>query len=356
MEDFKEKFLDVLEQIKGNGSFVSNHIESFVFPGLNILGVGEISFPVNTTQIKEMIAVAHKAPFGKGSETVLDATVRSAWEIDVHKISFSNKAWWKVISGIVAKIKPDLGIEEHEVSANLYKLLIYEKGDFFVAHKDSEKEKGMFGSLIIALPCTHTGGELVIRFDGEEKIVDFSEATSEYKIAFAAFYADCDHEIKPITSGYRVCLVYNLIQTKGSEKIELNPIGGYTQKLATLLRKYETEKPLLKIVLLGHQYTPENFTMYKLKLNDRPKAAAILQAAAIAGYYCKLGLVTSYQMGELEMDNSRGRSRRGYYYDEYDDDDLAENGTMGEVYDEGIRVEHWMAEGVPPLRNIEIKE
>ena len=29
-------------------------------------------------------------------------------------------------------------------------------------------------------------------------------------MAFAAFYADCVHEVLPITSGYRLALVYNL--------------------------------------------------------------------------------------------------------------------------------------------------
>jgi hypothetical protein len=28
---------------------------------------------------------------------------------------------------------------------------------------------------------------------------------------YAAFYADCEHELRPVKSGYRVCLVYNLV-------------------------------------------------------------------------------------------------------------------------------------------------
>jgi hypothetical protein len=358
MEDFKNHLLTVLDEIRGSGSFVSNNAKSFVFPGLTIRGVEEIGFPINVVQVKEMIKTAHKAPFGKGSETVLDTTVRSAWEIDAGEIEFRNKDWGKFVEKVIEQIKPDLGIEGYSVTAHLYKLLIYEKGDFFVAHKDSEKEKGMFGTLIIVLPSGHSGGELCVRFDGRKEIIDFSEAVNQYKIPFAAFYADCEHEIRPITSGYRVCLVYNLIQNKSGEKIEHNPISEYAQRLAAILKTGEDDKDMLKVVLLGHQYTPENFTMEALKLNDRPKAEALIQAAKKAGFYYKFGLVTSYQMGELEFDSGRNSRRRGYYYDDddhYDDEDL-EDGTMGEVYDEHIDIEHWMADGVPPLRNIKVEK
>jgi len=361
MSIIREQLLDKLSEIKSSGSFLSTGTRSFVFPGLTVRGGDEIGFPVNPVQIKEIIKVAHKAPFGKGSETVLDTTVRSAWEIDASEIAFNNKDWNNFIEGIIKQIKPDLGVEQHSVSANLYKLLIYEKGDFFLQHKDSEKEKGMFGTLIVGLPSTHTGGNLTVSFDGKAKIVDFSAPSSQYQIPFAAFYADCNHEISPITSGYRVCLVYNLVQNKGEEKIELTELGGYADRLSTILKNSEDDLDIPKIVLLGHQYTPSNFTMEALKLNDRPKAEALILAAEKAGFYAKLGLVTSFQTGELEMDYSKSsRSyRRDRYYDGYgdfDDDELLENGTMGEVFDEYIQIEHWMNEGVPSLGNIRIDE
>jgi len=362
MSIFKQQVLSVLEEIKGSGSFVTTDSKPFLFPGLEVSGVGEIGFPVNPLEIKEMIKRAHKAPFGKGSETVLDNAVRSAWEIDAADITFNNSDWNKFIAGLIEQVKPALGIEGCAISANLYKLLIYESGDFFLPHKDSEKEKGMFGTLIVGLPAKHTGGELIVKFDGKAETIDFSGPSSQYKIPFAAFYADCEHEIKPVTSGYRVCLIYNLVQEKGNEKIALHQLGRFTERLSVILKAAEDEPPIPKIVLLGHQYTPSNFTMESLKLNDRPKAEALLLAAQRAGFYAKLGLVTSFRAGQLEMSydkrSSRSRSRQRYYddFDDYDDDELAENGAMGEVYDERINVEHWMQEGIPPLRDIPFEE
>ncbi len=359
MEEFKEQLLDVLAQIKGSGTFVSSGIQPFIFPGMELQDVGQISFPVNTEQVKKMIKQARKASFGKGSETVLDLTVRSAWEIDAAQIAFTNKSWDKFIEKVVKKIKPSLGVEDRSVSANLYKLLIYEKGDFFLPHKDSEKEPGIFGTLIIGLPSRHEGGELLVSFNGTTHAIDFSQPANEYQLSFAAFYADCEHEIKPIRSGYRVCLVYNLVQKEGAERIELHQVENIADRLATIFTTAEEDRNIPKIVLLGHQYTPSNFTMEALKLNDRPKAEVLLLAAERASFYAKLGLITCYKIGELIEDNNSRKyrpRRRRWDDDDFNDDQSIENGAMGEVFDERMEVEHWMAEGVPPLRDLQFEE
>lgn len=230
-----------------------------------------------------------------------------------------------------------MGLEDYSISAVLYKMLIYEKGDFFLPHKDSEKEKGMFGTLIIGLPAKHTGGELFVRFDGKEEIVDFAEDSGNFKMPYVAFYADCEYEIKPLTSGYRICLIYNLVQHKAAEKIKLQPLEEYVKKISGILTKYSNEEAnFMRIILLGHQYTPENFSMEALKLNDRSKAEALVRAADQAGYYAKMCLVTSYKAGMLEGG--------GYY-----DDDIDLDAEMEEVYDESLSIEYWMDDGIPPL-------
>lgn len=361
MADFKKQLLAVLQTINTSGSFVSEGAEPFVFPGMVVKGVGELSFPVPVAQVKELISRAHKAPFGKGAQTVLDTKVRSAWEIDAGAIRFSNKDWNAFVESVVDKAKTELGIGDRKVSANLYKLLIYEKGDFFLPHKDSEKEAGMFGSLIIGLPCRHEGGELLVQFDGKTHTVDFSGPAKKYQIPYAAFYADCVHEIRPIRSGYRLCLVYNLVLSKKKEKLPPRQLGSSVDRLAAILKASEEDKDIPKIVLLDHQYTPSNFTMEALKLHDRARAEALLRAAEQAGFYAKLALVTSYQIGELEeayRSRPYGSRRSRRWYDDYDGDgeEATTDETMGEVFDSNIEIEHWMAGGMPPLRDLPLEE
>lgn len=344
MQQLKKNILACLQQLKGSGKFASIHTADFLFPGLEVGGVGEIAFPVNKPQAKALIEAAHKAPFGKGSETIFDNNVRSAWEIDADKLNFNNPAWNKFLTKAISKIKTDLGLEDYTVAAHLYKLLIYEKGDFFLPHKDSEKEKGMFGTMVIGLPSQYTGGELEISFEGVKETADFTKTKASHTINYAAFYADCDHEVKPLTSGYRVCLVYNLIQQKAGKKIELQSLQSHAAKLAELFTKDKTHnngRPY--IILLGHQYTPENFSYDALKLNDRAKAEALLLAARQAGYYGKLCLVTSYLAG--------APAYSGYGYDEDDED-----AVMDEIYDDSLYIEHWAGNEPPDLDRVGFEE
>ncbi len=357
MQPIETKLLTLLKTIEGNGSFATSGVKNFTLPGLHIEGVGKIGFPLNAVQAKEIINVSKKAPFGKGSQTITDTTVRSAWEIDADQLSFHHDAWAGFIKEIIADIKVGLGIEEGEVTASLYKLLLYETDDFFLPHKDSEKEPGMFGTLVIGLPGSHTGGALHIRFDGREEIVDFSPATSLYKMPFVAFFADCDHEIKPVTSGYRICLVYNLVYASGSKKVESPQFMSPTKDMAALLAKLAVSiEHQPNVVLLDNQYTPANFSGANLKHHDKPRAEAMLAAADKAGYFGRLGLVTHYQMGEMEGGGYNdycynSRNRRGRY-----EEPEEESGTMGEVYDTHTSIKHWADDKGPGLGTIFLDE
>lgn len=345
MNKFKEDVLSCLRGLKGSGRFVSMKTMEFVFPGLKVVGVGEIAYPINDTQAKALIPAAHKAPFGKGGETIVDGNIRSGWEIDAGKLSFHGSQWTHFIRKVIDRLKPDLGLEDCTVSAHLYKMLIYEKGDFFLPHKDSEKEKGMFGTLVIGLPSKYTGGELVIRFGGTEETADFAADAGNYKINYTAFYADCEHEVKPLTSGYRICLVYNLVREKAGKKTRFHSPETYVETLASIFNRQQQageHKP--GIILLGHQYTPENFSADALKLNDRPKAQVIFRAAESANFYAKMCLVTSYLTGMPEYD--------GYGYDLEEDEDA----EMAEVIDESLYIEHWVGKDIPLLDNVSFEE
>jgi len=348
MSDFKKEILDILCEVKGSGKFVSNHINQFVFPNLEINEVGELSFPINEVQAKSLIDIAQKAPFGIGKNTIIDTNVRSAWEIDANQLNFKGTQWEEFLSKAITKTKKDLGIESYNVSAFLYKMLIYETGDFFLSHRDTEKQKGMFGTMTITLPSKYTGGDLVVKFEGNEENIDFSNASADNKICFSAFYADCEHEIKPLNSGYRICLVYNLVQEQSEKIIQTPTIKTTINQLASKLNKQikaDSSKPI--IVLLGHQYTPENFSLEALKLNDRYKADTLLQAAAEINCYAKMCLVTSYKIGTPEYDN---------YYDYDENENGDDEAEIAELIDESLYIEHWLENNIPPFNEIRFEE
>ena len=117
MGHLKENILNCLKDLKGSGKFISVHTTEFQFPGLEVNGVGEIAYPINEMQAKALIQVAQKAPFGKGSETIVDSTVRSASEIDASQLIFKGDRWAAFLNKIISKIKPDLGLEDYTISA-----------------------------------------------------------------------------------------------------------------------------------------------------------------------------------------------------------------------------------------------
>ncbi|KAF8439935.1 hypothetical protein L210DRAFT_3612476 [Boletus edulis BED1] len=151
------------------------------------------------------------AEFGQNGENVYDDSYRNAGMMDL--LSFSTLLDPRSL-GIHEQVSKALLTESHAtMDAELYKLNVYGKGDFFKAHKDTPRGQDMFGSLVVVLPTAHEGGQFILR-QGEKKwTLDFA---SEYATAtepsafFVAFCGDIEHEVLPVTSGYRVTLTYNL--------------------------------------------------------------------------------------------------------------------------------------------------
>ena len=70
----------------------------------------------------------------------------------------------------------------------------------------------MFATVIVLLPSEYEGGEVKITHSGKTDIIDLNYISNR-GMAIMAWYTDVLHEIKPITSGYRVALSFNLIHT-----------------------------------------------------------------------------------------------------------------------------------------------
>jgi 2OG-Fe(II) oxygenase superfamily len=275
-------------------------------PGLEVEGIGPIALPLLPVQAKALIAVAEPAPYGRGEETLVDVTVRRAWQIAAHRVRFTGRHWAKTFEGILARAADGLGVSE-PVTAELYKLLVYEVGGFFVPHRDTEKTSGMFATLVIALPSDHTGGGLRIRHKDCEVTLD-CKISDPAEAAFAAFYADCRHEVLPVTAGYRLTLIYNLARQHSGKKPEPPSYEAERTRLAGLLRPWaeaETPAPVKLIYPLEHAYTPAGLAFSSLKGADAARAAVIAPAAEKAGCDLHLALMSIEESGPAEVTGYR---------------------------------------------------
>src|SRR5206468_9619603 len=106
------------------------------------------------------------------------------------------------------QVRRDLGLGDGvQLTASLHHMLVYEPGQFFASHRDSEKTDEMIGTLVVILPASFTGGALVLEHHDEH----LTFRGSGRHLTFIAFYADCHHEVRPVASGHRVVLTYKLM-------------------------------------------------------------------------------------------------------------------------------------------------
>ncbi|RDW93605.1 2OG-Fe(II) oxygenase [Aspergillus mulundensis] len=218
----KHDLLEHLKRIESTGSFfTTGTLDNAPNPGLDISSVGPVGLPLTPDASRSVAQACHTSPFGKGTETIVDESVRKTWELDAEQFSIRNPKWESQIREILKQVIPELGLKANpdEVQAELYKLLVYEEGAFFLSHQDSEKASGMFGTLVVCLPSKHEGGDVVATHKGEARTFD-SSATSEFEYSYAAWYSDVKHEVKPVASGYRVVLTYNLIHRPSMEVLK----------------------------------------------------------------------------------------------------------------------------------------
>jgi len=325
----------LLTEVRRPGDFFVTGTREVPMPKVTVDGVGVLSFPVPPAQIETLIGQATRAPYGRGEETIHDEAVRKVWQLPPEKVQIGGKSWAANFAGILERVATGLGCEGMAVSAELYKMLIYDTGGFFLAHRDTEKVEGMFGTLVLTLPSAHAGGELLIRHAGREVKVDLSEAQFS-ELAFAAFFADCEHEVSPITQGNRVCLVYNLILNCGGrdqgKSIAAPDYELQISAAASLLKeKLQARGAPIKVVwLLEHHYSLEGLSFAGLKSADAARANVLSAAAKRAGCAVHLCLVHIEESGAAE------ESYRDYHSSYYDDDDSA-SGDDFEV----IEVSDW---------------
>ena len=250
-------------------------------PRVAVGAAGALSFPIPPAQVEALLAEATRAPYGRGQETIVDRSVRDCWQIAPDRVRVAGGAWTETFGDILRRTAEGLGCPAGAVSASLYKLLIYEPGGFFAPHRDTEKTDGMVATLVISLPTAGAGGELAIRHRGRETVVDMrTDEPSE--LIHAAFYADCEHEILPVTEGHRVCLVYNLMLT-GDEAgpTEAPDYGAEVAAIAAALEAgFREPGSSGKLVwLLEHDYSEAGLSFATLK-NVDAAIARVLTAAA----------------------------------------------------------------------------
>jgi hypothetical protein len=323
---------------------------------LQVEGFGLVRFPVTPAKARKLLGLGQPARFGRGEETLTDPDVRDTWEIPKHLV----RADWDAaaLKDILDTVKEELGLPHAAMlTADLHSLLVYEPNQFFLAHQDSEKNDSMVGTLVVTLPSSYAGGELMVEHNGERRAYRGSKTA----LSLVAFYADCRHEVLRVRSGYRITLTYNLLLHETTSRPGND--DGTVAELADLLREHfstpvpryyggpATDPPNRLAYLLDHEYTPRGLSWRRLKGADASRVSLLRTAADRAGCEAVLALA------DIKTTHSAFAAEEGYgypdWYDEYDEDDEDDGeysgGTSGsegeydiqELIDSEVVVTHW---------------
>ena len=341
MTHLTRNLADILKNVCRPGDFSTTGRCEIFAPRLEVDGVGLIALPLLPAQAEALVAVAEQAPYGRGGDTLIDTAVRRTWQIGADRVHLGGRHWDKHLADIVARCKAGLGVSE-PVSAELYKLLVYDTGSFFVSHRDTEKAPGMFATLAVVLPSIYTGGELCIRHREREVCLDLSSSEPS-EVAYAAFYADCRHEVRPITAGCRLVLVYNLIRHGSGRPLgppaydaEIERVSGLLSRWAAEPAAAERSCPSKLIYPLEHAYTPAEIGFRTLKGADAAVASVLVSAAGRANCEVYLAFLAIRESGSAEYYGSWSRGRR---HSEPDDDDF----EVLEISDSASTLSGWQA-------------
>ncbi len=303
---------------------------------LEVRGVGPIKLPVSQAQAKQLCVLARPARHGRGERTVLDRRVRDTWEVPKSRVKIDKRRWNRTLQPVLDRLGHDLGLRPGRIlRPELHSMLVYAPGQFFVEHQDSEKEDAMVGSLVVGLPSTFKGGALEVRHRGQTTTYRGSKKT----LSFVAFYSDCRHQVKPVRSGYRVVLTYNLLLGAETAISGVDPdpelVGGVARYLGEHFAS--SGGPDRLVYLLDHEYTRRGLDRSRLKGVDAERATLLAAAADSAGCDAVLALANVHETwSAYESDGGwYGRSRYGRWHDwDEEDDDLDEpGGDGGEEYD-----------------------
>lgn len=349
-----DKVTDALKQLQSQGSFSARAVTDYDDLSLEIKGFGQFKLPVKPAKAKALIKNARPAKYGLKDKTLLDPQVRHVWEIPKSRIKTDQRRWNKTLNPVLLELKKELGLQDNQhLKAELHNFLIYEKGQFFQSHQDTEKTENMLATLVVLLPSSYRGGTLLVENQGDSKRYP-STSAPDNKLTFIAFYADCQHEVKPVTDGYRIALTYNLI-LKPSKNNVARPVAVDSQRsldkaVVDFLKQpresnnYRRSRCRKLIYLLDHEYTANGLKWDNLKAGDHIRAQALLQTAKQNDLEIFLTLADIHETWDCESSYQSSYSRYGDWYDDEDEEDDEDSVRLLDLIGDETEIRHWLDE------------
>lgn len=371
----RERLAALLGGVAAVGSFSTRRAASAGDLHIDVRGLGRLVLPVSEAQAKQLHRVGRPAAYGRGDRTLVDPRFRDTCEIPKSRVKIDKRQWNNTLLPMVERVRGDLGLPAGcRLKVVLHSMLVYGPGQFFVPHQDSEKADEKIGSLVVTLPGSFKGGALVVQHGGETATYRGSKTS----LSFVAFYADCRHEIRPVTSGHRIVLTYDLLLAgdHGAEapievatEVVAAVAGCLDEHFATLRPSRRpaavgvtTVAPNRLVYLLDHDYTERGLAWSRLKGRDARRAGVLRAAGAASDCDVVLALADLHETWssvEREWSGSWSGRRSRRWGDDSDDDepeavdpDDLDAYELDELLDWRVTLDSWIAEAGGPAEPV----
>jgi len=311
---------------------------------VEVVGVGHVDLPLTLAQASTLSGLGRPAKFGRGERTLTDRRVRDTWEVPKELVHVE---WSARFAAALDAVRDGLGLPPScRLLAQLHSVLVYEPGQFFAPHQDSEEDDSMVATLVVTLPSTHTGGELVLHHGERET----TYRASKSKVCLVAFYADCLHEVRPVSSGHRVALTYNLLLEGDSAAASPTDEPVLADLTAPLLAHLSTRRthryrdevldpPNRLVYLLDREYTARGLSWSRLKGADARRVALLRSAADSVDCEVALALAEIQETWDAFEPDDRSTRRR------WSEDPARDAGPVDyeleSLLDSSIRLTRW---------------
>lgn len=253
---------DALSAIRLKGDPAAHRVYSkYVHPGLRVAGFC-IGLPLSDVG----------AMYIKRASQHITAAEHSAWELDPDNFAMSNPKWSGFLEKVLSQFSHRLGVSDATIEP--HKLMLYGDGSFTRPRNDLEDPAGKIATLCICLPSVHQGGDIVLSYGEQQKVIDTSHSTFDVNVL--AWHSDVTHEVKSVSSGHRLVVVYNIIsQQPDAATVTASFYAQQREHLRTQLARWPTEHPESKQLVYPlasryrRDYEAYDFRKSHLKGHDR---------------------------------------------------------------------------------------
>jgi len=168
----------------------------------------------------------------------------------------------------------------------------------------------MFASLIIVLPSKFEGGQVHVSHGNVNDVFDISPS-SEFTTSALAWYTDVTHQVKPVTSGYRLAVSYNLVNTSPAiPSPHLPDMHSAVEAVEAIFRKWRKGgynpggSSDIIAYILDHKYSQASLEFAALKGKDATLISNIRGVAEKQGVSLRLGFLECELSGDADVYDS----------------------------------------------------